>query len=210
MVSRIANAFIWGWLDLQTISLLLFTAKFALIETHKAIQRQLVLGVYPSDFLPFSPFFKTFFFFSFMLSSTQKVASSFIYGIFLVFPLIRQKEGTQKTLIFNRQLGLTWTSPEIQNFQLFTFFTFRASHRAYASIQRSSKLYLRLCLGLLNGLIIQVVQRRRQSVVCAWGFCWTLRESWRISFAGKIAILTNAVYCIMHELRCIEVYLLYI
>ena len=155
MVSRIANAFIWGWLDLQSISLLLFTAKFALIETHKATQRQLVLGVYPSDFLPFSPFFKTFFF------------SALCFQAQVVFPLIRQKEGTQKTLIFNCQLGVTCTPPEIENFQLFTFFTFRASHRAYASIQRSSKLYLTLCLGLLNGLIIQVVQRRRQSVVCA-------------------------------------------
>ena len=107
-----------------------------------------------------------------MLSSTQKVASSLhsYMAFFLVFPLILQKEGTQKTLIFNRQLGVTCTPPEIQNFQLFTFFTFRASHRAYASIQRSSKLYLTLCLGLLNGLIFQVVQRRRQSVVCAWGF----------------------------------------
>ena len=168
MVSRIANAFIWGWLDLQTISLLLFTAKFALIEMHKAIQRQLVLGVYPSDFLPFSPFFKTFFFQLYAFKHTESCFfSSFIYGIFLVFPLILQKEGTQKTLIFNRQLGVTCTPPEIQNFQLFTFFTFRASHRAYASIQRSSKLYLTLCLGLLNGLIFQVVQRRRQSVVCA-------------------------------------------
>jgi len=112
MVSRIANAFIWGWLDLQTISLLLFTAKFALIETHKAIQRQLVLGVYPSDFLPFSPFFKTFFF------------SALCFQAQVVFPLIRFSAYSSETLIFNRQLGVTCTPPEIQNFQLFTFFYF--------------------------------------------------------------------------------------